>query len=110
MFLSKKKKKLVHYCDKYLTVMLLAIWKRKNDKNTRMKEKFTSRVYAHKKVHLRIETGGQESDGGKTVSHIHTQTYERDEKKGGVSRVHVMVSFTCGENTICSLRRRENTR
>lgn len=61
--------------------MLLAIWKRKNDKNTRMKEKFTSRVYAHKKVHLRIETGGQESDGGKTVSHIHTQHTKETKKR-----------------------------
>lgn len=79
-----------------------------------MKEKFTSRIYARKKVHLRIETGGQESDGGKTVSRIYIYIYIHDirkrQKKGEVSRIHVMVSFTCGENTICSLRRRENTR
>ena len=53
-----------------------------------MKEKFTSRIYARKKVHLRIETGGQESDGGKTVSRIYIYIYiyiytiyERDKKR-----------------------------
>lgn len=55
----------------------------KTIKNIKVKEKFVSRIYAHKKVHLRIETGGQESDGGKTVSHIrtrHTKEMKKREK------------------------------
>lgn len=58
--------------------MLLAIWKRKNDKNTRMKEKFTSRVYTHKKVHLRIETGGVMVV---KLSHIYIHKHTKETKK-----------------------------